>query len=719
MNALLQPPGPAPLPPGLRLGLEAVSAALLAHDGQRIVFANDAMQRLLGRASDELLQMAPEGWAAPAQQSQLRDYGLRCLASDEALPAIEIEACSASGSQRHLEITARRLALEAPQGALVLLSCQDLSDIRHVQNSLLEVGRVMYQIVENGPVASYVIDREHRVTHWNAACAQLTGRPAGQMLGQDEIWRAFYPEARPTLAELIVDGRVEVDGPLHYGRALDEAPLLDGSHAFEGFFPQLGPHGRWLYVTAAPLRGIDGQVMGAIETLQDVTTRHEAEEQLRRHQVELESMVAQRTAELRLTHAELEAFLENASVGIIATRELQIARSNKKFAEILELPPDVVVGDLPLRRFFIDDADFSDLWRMAGSARVAGTSLVQEMWLQTWSGRRIWVQLIAYASDGEGGPPGMWWLLQDRSEVMRAQEELVRNYRNIQETNARLEEAQNQLLQSEKMASIGQLAAGVAHEINNPIGFVNSNLGTLRRYVEQLLALTQAYVRREPPQPDAELAALKQAADLEFIAEDLPALLAESEDGLSRVRKIVQDLKDFSRVDHADWQDADLNAGLESTLYVVMNEVKYRADVKRQYGTLPPLRCLAGQLNQVFMNLIVNAAHAIPAERRGVITLSTGFESREERDWVWIEVADDGCGMPTEVQRRIFEPFYTTKPVGQGTGLGLSLSFSIVQKHGGHIEVQSTPGQGTRFRVWVPTAPESVRALAGADRGGG
>ena len=692
------------LPAGLCAGLEAVCAPLLAHDGERIVFANDAMLRLLGSTADELALLAPEAWAVPAQQGPLRDYGRRCLASDEALPVMEIEARSASGTSRHLEITARRLAAEGGAAPLVLLTCQDLSDMRHVQNSLLEVGRVMYQIVENGPVASYVIDSHHRVTHWNAACAQLTGRPSFQMLGGDETWRAFHAQARPTLAELIVDGRVETDGSLYYGADLQRSPLLPDSYAYEGFFPQLGPEGRWLYVTAAPLRGIDGQMMGAIETLQDVTTRHRAEEQLRRHQVELESIVTQRTAELRLTHQELEAFLENAPVGIIATRELKIARSNKKFAEILDLPAAVVPPQLSLRRFFLDSADFRDLGRMASDALQAGTSLIHETWLQTWTGRRIWVQLIAYASNPAGSAPGMWWLLQDRSDVMHAQEELVRNYCNIRETNARLEEAQNQLLQSEKMASIGQLAAGVAHEINNPIGFVNSNLGTLRRYVEQLLALVSAYAARTRGPADAELAALEKAADLDFLAEDLPLLLSESEDGLSRVRKIVQDLKDFSRVDHADWQHADLNAGLESTLNVVMNEVKYRADVKRQYGALPPVRCLAGQLNQVFMNLIVNAVHAMPTERRGVITLATGVATQDERDWAWIEVADDGCGMTPEVQRRIFEPFYTTKPVGQGTGLGLSMSFSIVQKHGGRIELQSAPGEGTRFRVWVPVA---------------
>jgi signal transduction histidine kinase len=270
-----------------------------------------------------------------------------------------------------------------------------------------------------------------------------------------------------------------------------------------------------------------------------------------------------------------------------------------------------------------------------------------------------------------------------------------------------LEEAQNQLLQSEKMASIGQLAAGVAHEINNPIGFVNSNLGSLRRYVQTLLDLIAAYGRHRNEIADAELTAMEKAADLEFLVEDLPTLLHESEEGLSRVRKIVQDLKDFSRVDSADWQDADINAGLESTLNVVMNEIKYRADVERHLGPLPPVRCLAGQLNQVFMNLIVNATHAMEG-KRGVLTLSTRCETRDDVDGVWVEVADTGKGMSAEVQRRIFEPFFTTKPVGQGTGLGLSLSFSIVKKHGGHIDLHSEPGVGTRFKVWVPVAGPSA-----------
>jgi len=263
----------------------------------------------------------------------------------------------------------------------------------------------------------------------------------------------------------------------------------------------------------------------------------------------------------------------------------------------------------------------------------------------------------------------------------------------------RLEEAQNQLLQSERMASIGQLAAGVAHEINNPVGFVNSNLGSLQCYVTDMLSLLAAYEQAEAGLAEEALAPLlklKQTLDVAFLREDVSSLLAESQDGLKRVTRIVQDLKDFSHVDESERQWADLEAGLESTLRVVANEIKYKADVVKEFAGLPQLECFPFQLNQVFMNLLVNASHAI--DGRGTITLRTGHDERA----VWVEVQDTGKGIKPEHLPRIFEPFFTTKPVGQGTGLGLSLSYGIVQKHGGRLEVSSEVGKGTSFRVVLP-----------------
>jgi len=302
-------------------------------------------------------------------------------------------------------------------------------------------------------------------------------------------------------------------------------------------------------------------------------------------------------------------------------------------------------------------------------------------------------------------------LRTDLVERQRARDELQRRSDEQQALIQRLEEAHNQLLQAEKMASIGQLAAGVAHEINNPIGFVGSNLGSLRGYVNALLAIVDEFESRTPSLPPAEAAAVRQAMkehDYEYLRQDIVPLLEESSAGVKRVTQIVQDLKDFSHVGEQAWLWADLHKGLDSTLNIVHNELKYVADVTRHYGDIPHVECLASQLNQVFMNLLINGAHAFSgATKRGSIVVTTG---RLDADEIFIEVADDGCGISAENLGRIFDPFFTTKPVGKGTGLGLSLSYGIVRRHGGRIEVKSEPGVGTAFRICLPVRRQSVEA---------
>ncbi|WP_366522052.1 PAS domain S-box protein [Candidatus Accumulibacter sp. ACC003] len=290
----------------------------------------------------------------------------------------------------------------------------------------------------------------------------------------------------------------------------------------------------------------------------------------------------------------------------------------------------------------------------------------------------------------------------------RAEAALSLRLAEVTELKDQLEQAHLQLLQSEKMSAIGQLAAGVAHELNNPIGFVYSNLGTLADYVDDLLAIDAAadrVARLSTVSDDGavdELRRLKLECDHRFIVEDLPKLIAESKEGLERVRQIVIDLKDFSRVGEVEWQWADLEQGLDSTINIVWNELKYKADVERHYAGLPPVNCLPAQLNQVFMNLLVNAAQAI--ETHGTIVIRTGSEADAAGvvSAVWVAVEDSGRGMSDEVQKRLFEPFFTTKPIGQGTGLGLSIAFGIVARHHGRIDVASAPGRGSTFRISLP-----------------
>ncbi|HLP98821.1 MAG TPA: bacteriohemerythrin [Sideroxyarcus sp.] len=283
--------------------------------------------------------------------------------------------------------------------------------------------------------------------------------------------------------------------------------------------------------------------------------------------------------------------------------------------------------------------------------------------------------------------------------------QLIQSNAELQQLNRKLASAQSQLLQAEKMASIGQLAAGVAHEINNPVGFVNSNLSTLEQYIFDLGRLIEAYGQAESGMAAdalAGIAAVKREVDLPYLLDDVPKLLKESQDGLARVKRIILDLREFSHVDEATWQLVDLEQCMDSTLNVAWNEIKYKAEVKKEYAGLPEVECMPSQINQVFLNLLVNAAQAI--DSGGTITIRTGRQGDE----IYVEVADTGKGIAPEHLNQIFDPFFTTKPVGQGTGLGLAVSYGIVQKHGGRIEVNSILGKGTAIRVWLP-----VKHMAG------
>ena len=261
--------------------------------------------------------------------------------------------------------------------------------------------------------------------------------------------------------------------------------------------------------------------------------------------------------------------------------------------------------------------------------------------------------------------------------------------------------AQSQITQQEKMASIGQLAAGVAHEINNPTGFIMSNLGSLQKFVEKLtefLRIEGDAVTGLPPERIAEVLQQRKVLKVDYILDDIHGLIRESLDGADRIKKIVQDLKSFSRVDEAEQKMADINGGIESTINIVWNELKYKATVAKEYGDIPQTKCNPGQLNQVFMNILVNAAHAI--EKQGEIRIRTWSVNGT----INISISDNGKGIPKDNINRIFEPFFTTKEVGQGTGLGLSIAYDIVKKHKGTIEVESEVGKGTTFLVTIPVA---------------
>ncbi len=570
---------------------------LTLSDGQgRIVYASAAFCEALGYAAAEIVGRDYRMFASGEHDP---DYFRRMWAQLSAGGDWRGEVCNRRKDGRRVWLALTVFPVPGCDGEdpFYVGVSSDITERKCAEAGHRKMETVLAQALQGDPVPTFVIDEHHVITHWNHALEVISGLPADRMVGSTRSGLAFYGENRPVMADLIVDGRL--DGlEQYYHDQYRPSRVVPGAYEGEGYFPELGEGGRWLSFTAAPLRDGDGRIVGAIETLVDITERKRAEEDLRRSQAGLEVLIEKRTAQLAQAKADLEA---------------------------------------------------------------------------------------------------------DILQRQRTEDELRRHNALLTELNERLSEAQAQLAQSERLASIGQLAAGVAHEINNPIGYVQSNLGTLEGYLQDTFEVLAAFERAAEAMPADHPAVhaaleLRKRKDFEFLREDVPSLIAESREGITRVRKIVADLKDFSRVDNSqEWQQADLHQGLDSTLNIVNNEIKYKADVVKDYGTLPEIECLPSQLNQVFMNLLVNAAHAIGSER-GRIEVRTGVAGEQ----VWVEVSDTGGGIAPEHLPRIFDPFFTTKAVGKGTGLGLSLSYGIVQKHGGAIEVDSRLGEGTRFRVILP-----------------
>ena len=457
------------------------------------------------------------------------------------------------------------------------------------------IGAEFADFLDCSPVPTFILNVDHVITHWNKACEHVLGYSAALMLQTKNQWMPFYHAHHPVLADLVLQDSGAGQGVSEY--KIKPSFLSRGACEADAFFENLGESGLWLHFTAAPLLNSKAVLIGAIQTLEDITEQKEAEKAL------------------RLAHSDLELLVEK--------RTAQLAEANRKLG-------------------------------------------------------------------------------QDISERATIESELLRRNSDLTELNSKLYKAQEQLVQSEKLASIGQLAAGVAHEINNPIGYIFSNFSSLEKYVAQLFEMIQAYEQAEPRLFAASdllaITTIKEKIELEYLKQDIPELMTQSREGIERVRKIVQDLKDFSRVDsNQEWQWSNLHDGMNSTLNIVNNEIKYKADVIKDYGDLPEVECLPSQINQVLMNLVVNAAHAIGTER-GTIIIKTGCD----REHVTISVSDNGAGMSREILSKIFDPFFTTKPIGKGTGLGLSLSYGIIKKHNGQISVESEPGKGTRFCITLP-----------------
>ncbi|MDR3410441.1 MAG: PAS domain S-box protein [Formivibrio sp.] len=569
------------------------------------------------------------------------------------------------GRRIHVEVHGRSMEFKGRPAVIGLLL--DVTERKLAETASDEKLRALYEL---SPLGIALVDAQGHHVEFNDTFLQLLGYPAEVLQTLD--FHSLIPER---FADEVARLQTSLETTGRYG-------LIEMEYRNQ--------NGRLIPVQVCGMRitGSDGQrYLWSI--VEDISTRKQAEQALQ--------------DSLRFARQLIEAI---PSPVFCKDRDGRYLGCNEAFERYIGKPRHEFIGksvydlspkELADRYFAADKALFDE----------PGTQIYETVteWADGTRHSVIVHKATFTRADGQIG--GLVGVILDITERKRLESEMAAHIEQLSSLNRQLEEAQTQLLQAEKMSAVGQLAAGVAHEINNPVGFVNSNLGTLREYLTDLLQLIDAYenvIAACPPDHPAvrQACELKNRIDFQFISEDAPKLLQESRDGLDRVKRIVADLKDFSRVGESDWQTTDVHQCLDSTLNVVASELKYKATIIKAYGELPDIRCMSFQLNQVFMNLLVNAAHAI--QDKGTITLRTGRTD----DAVWIEVEDTGEGIPPENLKRIFEPFFTTKPIGKGTGLGLSVSYGIIQKHHGHIEAHSIPGKGSTFRIVLPIDPRQT-----------
>ncbi|MCL1475263.1 PAS domain-containing sensor histidine kinase [Argonema antarcticum] len=513
---------------------------------------------------------------------------------------------------------------------------------------------------------------------------------------------------------------------------------------------------------ATPLKNQSGEVIGSIGMALDITYHVKAEESLRQ-QAERERLVGAIAQRIRRS-LNLEEVLNTAVQEVrqfLQTDRVVLYRFYSDWSGVVEVES---VGEncQPILGIPIQDTCFQGKYvqkyqqgRIRAIEDIYNTDIVQchidllaqfqvraNLVVPILQGENLWGLLIAHHCSG----PRQWLEsevsllgqlsvqiaiaiqqselyqklqaeLIDREQAeaaLRQREELLcQKACELEQTLHELQKTQTQLIQSEKMSSLGQLVAGVAHEINNPVNFIYGNIDPARNYIQNLLELIELF-QQHCPLPCSEIEEKAEDIDLEFVKEDLPKLLESMRVGSDRIREIVRSLRYFSRTDEAEMKDVDIHEGIDSTLLILQNRLKANGDypgiqIIQEYADLPKVECYPGQLNQVLMNILSNAIDAmqegcqVQGVKCGAIPTIWIRTKVLDNNLIAIQIVDNGPGMKDTVRQRLFDPFFTTKPVGKGTGLGLSISYQIiVEKHGGQLHCFSQPGEGTEFAIEIP-----------------
>ena len=545
-----------------------------------------------------------------------------------------------------------------------------------MENSPSSKVRLLENIIQRIASPMFVIDSNHNIIYWNNALAVLTGMSSFQMVGTKNQWKPFYSAKREVMADLVVDKNLARLNELY--TKFSSSLFTLNTYQAEGWYENLNKKRRYIFFEAVPVLDENNQIIAAVETLEDITERKLIEETVEDNNLFL--------------HTVMEAIPNPV---YFKGEDLHYIGCNAAFLHFYGLIAEDVVGknleEIMPGKYALQSTqyDYEVIERKEGVSYE--TTLINSQHEQ-----RVVIAYKAPFLKHDGSLAGIVGSFVDITEPRTTAKKLEKAYDELKET-------QLHLFQQEKMASVGQLAAGVAHEINNPMGFISSNLSSLGKYVNRLAefisVVDQAVAASSDSAAMTRIQDARKRLKIGYMLDDAPQLIAESLDGASRVRRIVQDLKSFSRVDQIESAYINLNEALETTINVAWNEIKYVATINREFGDIPLIKCFPQQLNQVFLNLLVNAAHAMEGTQ-GSITVRTFSEGEN----VYVMIRDTGRGIPEDVMKRIFEPFFTTKEVGKGTGLGLSISYDIIKKHGGEITVESVVGAGTNFTVKLPVS---------------
>ncbi len=633
---------------------QATFEGIAIHEEGVLLKANEQFFEIFGYEPQELLgkQAIPMSIAPESIEFVKKQIG------SGATTPYEVMGVKKDGTKFPMEIYAKPFEY---QGRMVRVAAfRDITDRKRAKEALRESEEKYRTILDSIEEAYFEVDIAGDFTFFNDSLSKILGYSKDELAGMNN--RDYMPPESSKKIYNLFNQIYKTGNPI---KEVDyEIIRKDGSRGFHE-------------LSASLMQDEAGQPIGFRGIAHDITEVKLAEEALK------ESEEKYRT------------LFENASEAIVVAQDGVIKFANPKGEELYGYSKEELASR-PLT-YFIHEED-REMVGERHERRLRGEAppSTYPFRIINKAGDIKWVELNVSPFSWDNRPAALCFMT-DVTERKKAQEEKRK--------------IETQLLQSEKMASIGQLAAGVAHEINNPTGFVSSNLETLSDYQNNMFSLIKEYKKliadlKETvataeypgsiPEQMERIVALESEVDIDYILDDSPNLIKESLEGTERIKKIVIDLKDFAHPGDQELKYTDLNGNLESTLNIVSNELKYKATVTKDYGDLPEVQCHPQEINQVFMNLLVNAAQAI--EKHGEIRIVTRAVDR----YVEITISDTGAGIPEENLSKIFDPFFTTKDVGKGTGLGLNIAYNIIQNHKGTMDVKSEAGTGTTFIIRIP-----------------